>query len=334
MGKIKILDCTLRDGGYVNDWKFGRDTIRGISKEVPLTGVDIFEISFMRDEAFHEDRCVFPDIEHIAERVEKVPGVMYAAMIETGCLLPIERLSPRIPESLDLIRFIMWKNKMDLAYDYCKEIKKRGYELAVQPTRVDQYSLDDFRELILRFNDLEPFAIYIVDTFGLLSKKRLLEYVEVADRYLAPKIALGYHAHNNLQQAVGNAEAFIELGLERDIIVDASVRGIGRGAGNLPLEIIARYMNMNSERKFDIDRILQVADGYIDGISKEHPWGYSIPYYITATMASNPNYADLSVTNGLTARQMTEFLGGLSEMERIRYNPQNIIQYLEKNKGI
>ena len=247
MGKIQVMDCTLRDGGYLNDWKFGKETIYGVTREVPKTGVDIFELCFMRDQPFSEDRCVFSSVESMAGILNKVPGVKYAAMIETGCLLPIEMLSERRPDSIDLIRFIMWKNKMDLAYDYCRQVKEKGYDFCVQPTRTDQYSLEEFRDLILRFNELKPYGLYVVDTFGLFTKKRFLEYVEVADRYLNPDIALGYHAHNNLQQAVGNAQAFIELGLERDIIVDASVMGIGRGAGNLPLEIIGRYLNENGK---------------------------------------------------------------------------------------
>lgn len=332
MGKIQIMDCTLRDGGYLNDWKFGERTIKGVTREIPKTGVDIFELCFMRDEEVHADRCVFPTVETIAPILNKIPGVRYAAMIETGCLLPIEKLSKRIPESIDLIRFIMWKNKMDLAYDYCRQIKEKGYDFCVQPTRTDQYSLDEFRDMILRFNELKPYGLYIVDTFGLFTKKRFLEYVEVADRYLDKDIALGYHAHNNLQQAVGNAEAFVELGLDRDIIIDASVMGIGRGAGNLPLEIIGRYLNENIGERFDTDHILNIADEYIKEIYEERPWGYSVPYYLTATTGSNPNYADISLKYGLSVPQMKEFFESMEGMERIRFNPNNIVEYLKKKE--
>ena len=330
MGKIQVMDCTLRDGGYLNDWKFGKETIYGVTREVPKTGVDIFELCFMRDQPFSEDRCVFSSVESMAGILNKVPGVKYAAMIETGCLLPIEMLSERRPDSIDLIRFIMWKNKMDLAYDYCRQVKEKGYDFCVQPTRTDQYSLEEFRDLILRFNELKPYGLYIVDTFGLFTKKRFLEYVEVADRYLDPDLALGYHAHNNLQQAVGNAQAFIELGLERDIIVDASVMGIGRGAGNLPLEIIGRYLNENGIGEFDIDQILGISDTYIRKVYEEHPWGYSIPYYLTATMGCNPNYADSSLSQGLSVEQMREFFNWMPEMERIRFNPENVLKFLGK----
>lgn len=333
MGKIQVMDCTLRDGGYLNDWQFGKETIYGVTREVPKTGVNIFELCFMRDQPFSEDRCVFPTAESMVKVFQKVPGVQYAAMIETGCLLPIEMLCDRREDSVDLIRFIMWKNKMDLAYDYCRKLKEKGYDFCVQPTRTDQYSLDEFRDMILRFNELKPYGLYIVDTFGLFSKKRLLEYVEVADRYLDPEIALGYHAHNNLQQAVGNAEAFIELGLDRDIIVDASVMGIGRGAGNLPLEILGRYLNENKGAAFDIPHILEIADTYIRPIFKEHPWGYSLPYYLTATMGCNPNYADLSLEHGLSVEEMRSFFASMPEMEKIRFNKENILTYLQNREA-
>ena len=82
-GKIQVMDCTLRDGGYLNDWKFGKETIYGVTREVPKTGVDIFELCFMRDQPFSEDRCVFSSVESMAGILNKVPGVKYAAMIET-----------------------------------------------------------------------------------------------------------------------------------------------------------------------------------------------------------------------------------------------------------
>ena len=91
----------------------------------------------MRDQPFSEDRCVFSSVESMAGILNKVPGVKYAAMIETGCLLPIEMLSERRPDSIDLIRFIMWKNKMDLAYDYCRQVKEKGMtSVYSQPERI------------------------------------------------------------------------------------------------------------------------------------------------------------------------------------------------------
>lgn len=336
MRKISVLDCTLRDGGYVNDWCFGRDTMQGIGEEIVGTGVDIFEICFMRDEEFHDTRGVFPTVRDIRSVIPKKDGIKYAAMIETGCLLPIEMLEDRQADSIDIIRFIMWKDKMDLAYEYCKKVKEKGYEVFIQPTRVDQYSLDEFKDMILKFNTLDPDGLYIVDTFGCLDKGELLEYVKVADTYLKPDVMLGYHAHNNLLQAQENASAFLEYPTERDIILDASISGIGRGAGNLPLELLAKTLNEHYGKSFDLMKILAMADRYIEPIKENYSWGYNSWFYITALLRCNPNYAIFfAEKESFSIEDFYELLNRLTERDKIRFTKENAEKfYLEYQNKI
>lgn len=328
MKNITVLDCTLRDGGYVNNWKFGKKTITEVAKNVALSGVDIFEVSFMRDDKYDIDRCVFQDVETISSLIPKVEGVKYAAMIETGNLLPIDKISTRQNNYIDIIRFVTWKNKVKEAYDYCKELKYRGYEICVQPTRTDQYTIDEFKKLINTFNDIEPSAFYIVDTFGVMSKKILLEYVKAADEELSSDVAIGYHGHNNFQQVVGNAETFIEFPTKHKKYIDASILGIGRGAGNLPLEILYRYLNDFWGGSYNIDVIMDVAHKYINTIYDETPWGYNMPFFISANHGANPNYAIECSKRGMSNIEISEFLSSLDEFEKIRFSEDNIIRFL------
>lgn len=328
MKNITVLDCTLRDGGYVNDWNFGKETITEVAKNVALSGADIFEISFMRDEPYNVDRCVFPNMETIAQLIPKLEGVKYAAMIETGNLLPIEKISSKTDDFIDIIRFITWKNKVDMAYDYCKELKNRGYEICIQPTRTDQYNLEEFKKLINTFNDIEPLAFYIVDTFGVMSKRELLEYVKIADAELSSKTAIGYHGHNNLQQVVGNTEAFIEFPTKHEKYIDASILGIGRGAGNLPLEILYRYLNNYYGEKYNLDLILDVAHKHLNKIYQETPWGYNMPFFLTANHSANPNYAIECSKKGMTNTEISKFLSSLSDFEKIRFLESNVIDFI------
>ncbi len=318
MKDLTILDCTLRDGGYVNDWRFGLDTIKGVADEMPDSGIDIFEICFMRNEPYIPDRCIFPTPEQISLVLPR-KNVKYAVMIETGCLLPIENMPERQDNYVDYVRFVTWKNKLELAYDYSRTLKERGYNVCIQPTRIDQYNVEEFCDMIKMFNDISPSAIYIVDTFGTLTRRRLLEYVYAADKVLGPDVAIGYHAHNNFQQAIGNAEAFIDCNIDHPKFIDASVMGIGRGSGNLAMELLFRYLNIEYGGKYDTDKVIQVAEKYIEPIFKASPWGYRVPYYISAEAGANPNYAKRCMELDIPDTKIKEFINSLQGMDRIRY---------------
>lgn len=289
---VKVLDCTLRDGGYVNNWEFGYDSICNIVKKLEKTNVDIIELGFMRDEGYDKNRSVYSSAEQIKGIIgDKKTNIKYSALIEMANYFPLDKLEKNTGESIDLIRYSFWKRLMDDGYDYCRNIVEKGYELSVQPTRVEQYSLDDFKYMIQKFSELKPFAIYIVDTFGLLSKKDLLKYAEVADKYMDKNITLGYHAHNNMQQASANAIGLLEQKIDRNVIVDASVFGMGRGAGNLNLECITDYINKENNGKYILNNIYEIFDKYLKKDYDKYGWGYSMAYYIAASFECNPNYA-------------------------------------------
>ena len=289
---IKVLDCTLRDGGYVNNWKFGFENILTIIDKLQDSGVELIELGFMRDEDYNPDRAVFSNNSQIDALVKnKRQGIKYSVLIEMANYFPLEKLNFHTGNSIDLIRYSFWKRLLDDGYEYCKSIIEKGYKLSVQPTRVEQYSLEDFRYLVQKFGELKPYAIYIVDTFGLLSKKQLLEYAETADKYMDKNIALGYHAHNNMQQAFSNVTALLESNLDREIIIDGSVYGMGRGAGNLNLECILNYLNNEFNANYDLTPIYEIFDCCLKHDYEKYGWGYSMAYNIVAAFKCNPNYA-------------------------------------------
>ena len=334
MGKIMLLDCTLRDGGYINDWRFGEAAINETVEKMVSSGVDIFEIGFLKNEPYFKDRTVYNSVHQISSIISpKRNYLKYAAMIEVVNPLPIEQLEDRTYDTIDVIRVIVWKQLLQEGFVYCKGVVEKGYKLCVQPARVDQYSHDEFIEMIKLFNQLDPMAVYIVDSFGTQNKMALMEYIDHADKYLKEGIALGYHGHNNLQQAFGTAEAFVELGLDRDIIVDASIYGIGRGAGNLNLELFAKYLNEIKGKSYLIAPILEIYDRYVSKIYEECPWGYSLPFYLTALHRCNPNYASYyGIELNLTITEIDCILNNLSEEDRIIYKKENADRYLEDYK--
>ena len=328
MNKINLLDCTLRDGGYINDWAFGKKAIFDITDKMSSTGCEVVEIGFLKKESYNEDRCVFNSMEQVKKVIgKKKEGVNYAVMCEVVNPLPLDLLEPADEESADIIRVIVWKTKHDKdgnvvdalkeGYEYCKGIVEKGYKLCVQPARVDQYSHEEFADTVKMFRELNPLAIYVVDSWGTQNAEELLQYMHIADKNMPSNIRLGYHGHNNMMQALSVAQAMIKEKFNREIMIDASVYGIGRGAGNLNIEIIAKYMNEHYGKNYDVLPMLQVYEEYVKDIYAVEQWGYSVPYYLTAKYNCNPAYARDFKKYSLS--KIINIIGSLSEIDKIIY---------------
>ena len=108
---------------------------------------------------------------------------------------------------------------------------------------------------------------------------------------MAPGIRLGFHGHNNLQLAFSNAQVLGQIQTKRQLLLDSSVYGMGRGAGNLPTELIARYIDQNIASRYDVSLVMDVYDQHIADIRRKHQWGYSMAYHIAAVHVCHPNYA-------------------------------------------
>lgn len=330
MGKLKILDCTLRDGGYINNWRFGEAAIKDICEQNTAAGADILEVGFLRDIKEDKDTAVFSSMDSLQGFIgEKNPAIQYALMAEMANPFPHEKISARSSHSFDILRYTFWKRCLNEGWEYCRMIKNKGYDLCVQPTRVEQYNIADFQDMIIRFGSLEPCAIYIVDTFGLLTKDMLKWYADIADRFLPEKVALGYHAHNNMQQAFSNAVAFQELNLDRDIIIDVSAFGMGRGAGNLNSEIFLNYLNENCGGQYNIMPIYAVWDKWLKDIYDKNKWGYTLYYLISAYYKGNPEWASYFMRNKFSVVDADRIMKSIPYEERIIFSEEKARMYSE-----
>ena len=329
MRKISLLDCTLRDGGYVNDWNFGEETIKGFGRKIAQTGIEAYEVGFIKGDKFNPNRSVFPNIETIIEMIQpKSSGMLYIGMLDMSAPIPLDRLIPYDGTSIDGIRVIFKKEKIDEAYTYCAKIKELGYWLSVNFVGTDQYSDEEFIHGIEMFNDLMPDAMSIVDSFGLIRRKQFLRLAYLADNNMAEGIALAYHAHNNLQQAMGNAEALVEMNLKRDLIIDACVFGMGRGAGNLNLELFAEYMNENYDTHYRIEPMLEIMDEYLNEIYNSKFWGYSLPLYLSASTGCHPNFAIyLAEKDSLSVKSFNELLKGIPDEDKPKFSKELAEKY-------
>ena len=323
MDNIKILDCTLRDGGYVNDFLFGKNVITKIIDQLTNANIDIIECGFLEDCVYNEETSIFNCVEQIRSFIpSNRRNSMYVAMACFG-EYSLENLSNYDGNSIGGIRVTFHHNEVDDALEYCKQIKQKGYKLFIQPVGTTAYSDEDLIFLIKKVNEIQPYAFYLVDTLGLMSQEDILRMSYLINHNLDIRISLGFHSHNNLQLSFSNCQTLLQLKTERGIFLDSSVYGMGRGAGNLNTELIANYVNTNKNKshRYEIEPLLEIIDEFIIQIKEKYTWGYSVPYYLAAVNGCHPNYASyLSNKQTLPIKAISKILRMIESEKRSLFN--------------
>lgn len=291
MNRICILDCTLRDGGYINDFSFGSYAIRSIIQKLTQAGIDIIECGFLQSGCTDSDKSLFASVEQIKKYLPlKKTASMYVAMIQYG-KISNEEISVCDGKSITGIRLTFHEHEMDDAFTLGQQLMDKGYKVFMQPVGTTTYTDDALLKLIGRINELRPFAFYMVDTLGTLYKSDLLRMFYLIDHNLKKNIVLGFHSHNNLQLSFANAQELLQINCNRSIVIDTSVYGMGRGAGNLCTELVTQYINENFVIRYNNISVLEIIDQFIKPLTLKFSWGYDIAYYISSTIRCHPNYA-------------------------------------------
>lgn len=332
MGKIKVLDCTLRDGGYCNQWNFGYKNIKRILNGLTEADIDIVECGFLTNAViYHKDFTKYTNMNEINVILpQKRDKKLYVCMINYG-EFDIVDLPAAHTASVDGFRIAFHKKDMNAALELCRQVKDLGYKVFIQAMVSLTYSDEEFLTLIKNVNKLEPYSFYIVDSFGVMKKNDLIRLFYLVDHNLNPNISVGYHSHNNLQLAYANAQALVNIRTTRDLIIDTSIFGMGRGAGNLNTELFIEYLNDNFGSKYFLKPILALMDEIIDKFYQKNYWGYSLPNYLSAKHNTHPNYAKfLDEKKTLTIENMDEIFELIEEPKRFEFDQKYIQQLYEE----
>lgn len=292
MNNIQILDCTLRDGGYCNEWAFGLENTKRIISGLVDSNVEIIECGFLSNKDKYDSEVTkFNSVEEIAEVIPKNrQGKYFVAMMNYG-EFDVEDLPECDNASINGIRVAFHKKDMEQALGACESVKNKGYLVFVQAMVSLNYSDEEFLDLIRRTNKLSPKAFYIVDSFGTMKSKDLIRLFYVVEHNLNENISIGFHSHNNMQLAYSNAQSLVSLPTNRNLIIDSSIFGMGRGAGNLNTELFLEFLNENVGAHYNVKPLLVIIDEILSYFYSKKFWGYSLPNYISATHGAHPNYA-------------------------------------------
>lgn len=323
MGKKLLLDCTIRDGGYVNDWKFGHNNLISIYERLIDSDVDYIELGFLDDRRpFDIDRSIMPDtdcMEKIYGSVDK-KGKKVLGMIDYGTC-SIDHIKPASESYLDGIRVIYKKHLRVEALDFCRQLKELGYIVFSQLVSVTSYTDEEMLDLIRLANEAKPDAVSMVDTYGLMHQNNLMHFIDLLDKGLNPDIALGYHGHNNFQMGYANCIAMLAYETDRTMLVDGTLYGMGKSAGNAPIELIAMHMNQKYGTNYNIPQMLEAIDSNIMNFYQPSTWGYNLFFYLAASNDCHPNYvADLMNKKTLSIKSINELLSRLQGEKKLLYD--------------
>lgn len=287
---IKVFDCTIRDGGLVNNYHFTDEFVKAHYETCVAAGVDYMEIgknvspTIMSVEEYGPwNFCKEEDIRRIVG--ENKTNMKIAVMADIGRSLK-EELIPKSESVVDMIRIATYIHQIPAAIELIEDAHAKGYETTVNIMAISKSFDDELDEVLAQLSKTNVDVIYIADSFGSFYPEQIKK---LTDKYLkvAQKVGkkIGIHAHNNLQLAYANT---LEAMIYGTSFLDVTISGLGRGAGNCPLELLIGFLK---NPKYKLMPVLKFIEEFIVPLEKELDWGYSIPYMLTGQLNEHPRAA-------------------------------------------
>ena len=332
MKNVRLLDCTLRDGGRIIKCAFPDEEIKQIATKLANAKIDIVEVGFLRDHRdvhYNGNSTFFTDVEQIKPFVDKSKKCMYVAFIDYG-MFDFDSLKPYDGTSVDGMRVGFTKkdfiNSLPDIIEKLKIVKKQGYQLFIQGVNSLSYNDKEFLNLIDLVNEMQPSGFGMVDTYGAMYVDDVTRIYTLIDHNLNEDIAIDFHSHNNYQLSFAFAQEVIKLSNgKRQIVLDCTLNGMGNCAGNLNTELIADYMVRKLNYDYELDNILDIIDEHIYDYAKKYQWGYSIPALMAGIYKSHPNNVTyLTEKFRLDTKDIKYIMSMIDAQTRQRYDYDNI----------
>jgi 4-hydroxy 2-oxovalerate aldolase len=289
--EIKVLDCTIRDGGLMNNHQFADEFVKAVYTACVESGVDYMEVGYKASrkvivpgEYGPWKYCTEEDLRRIVG--DNPSALKLSIMADAERTDYKEDILPKKDSVIDMIRVATYISQIPTALEIVKDAHDKGYETTVNlmaVSTVREYELDEGLELLAKS---ETKAIYVVDSFGSLYSEQIhylmrkyLGYCRQAGK------DVGIHAHNNLQLAFANTIEAIVLGAN---MLDATMAGLGRGAGNCPLELLIGFLH---NPKYNLLPILQCVQHVVEPMRSKLLWGPDLAYMLTGFLNEHPRAA-------------------------------------------
>jgi len=306
--KIKVLDCTIRDGGLINNHEFDDRFVREVYKALSAAGVDYMEIGYKNSKRLFNPKefgkwkfCDDEDIKKIMDGIKS--NTKISVMVDVD-RVDIEDIKPKKQSPVDMIRVATYIKEIDKAIFLANHFSDKGYETTINIMAISKALDNEINEALHQLEEeCKAQVIYIVDSFGSLYQETT-EFLIKKAKHICKTKEIGIHAHNNQQLAFGNT---IEAIIHDANFIDATIYGLGRAAGNCPLELVLGFLK---NPKFDIRPILDAISKEFIPLREKIEWGYIIPYAITGILDEHPRAA-MALRNSHNKENYREFYESL-----------------------
>ncbi|MGN0367082.1 MAG: aldolase catalytic domain-containing protein [Suilimivivens sp.] len=334
MKNVRVLDCTLRDGGRIINCEFPDSEIKEITAQLARAKIDIIEVGFLRDcreVNYIGNSTFFTSVNQITPFLDKShSNVIYTAFIDYG-MFDFDNLEPYDGSSIDAIRLGFTKKNYDESKEdiirCAKIIIEKGYKIFIQGVNSLSYTDRELLELVDMVNEIHPYSFGIVDTYGAMYVDDVDRLYGLIDHNMLADICINFHSHNNYQLSFAFAQEIIKLSSTgtRQIIVDGTLGGMGKVAGNLNTELIVDYLVRKKQYDYELDDIFDLLDDYIYKYSLKFKWGYSTSAMMAGIYKSHPNNVIyLTEKFRLESKDIGKLLSMIEPEKRQRYDYDNI----------
>ena len=339
---MKLLDCTMRDGGYINTWHFTDECVSECYNALNNTGFDYVEIGFQNKceeyagnisgkwrYCYEDDLC----------KVIKNKRAKVACMIDYKNR-DLSRILNKNESIVDMIRIAFHKFEFDGAMNLIKELKKKGYEVCANAMATMNYTKDELNKLVNCSIEANADYLYIADSYGCMYPDKLEKIIKDIKNIINEKkssLKIGVHLHNNQQNGLANAIKCIEMNID---ILDSTVFGMGRGAGNLASEILSSYLSKTNKKKMNLLPLYQFAQKYIVPmyLNNQHAvtnWGYSIFHLVGSHFDCHPHIigklCELKIFN---IKLIYNICNDLKQNnDNMYFELDTLLKYLQKHKN-
>jgi 4-hydroxy 2-oxovalerate aldolase len=293
---IKVLDCTIRDGGLMNNWDFSVEQVRKIYHALWAAGVDYMEIGYRHDKAmfppeksgvwrYSDDDTIRSVIDHVPE-VPNRERPKISVMADIGKSVESDFTVPASESGIDLVRFATYAKDADKAKHFAEHCHALGFETSINLMAISHCTEFELHEALEAMVEAPVSTIVIIDSFGSLYSEQIHYLIQKYQKYIGDKkIDIGVHMHNNMQLAFANTIEGIIRGALR---VDGTLYGMGRGAGNCTTELLLSFLK---NPKYDVRPLLDVVSEIMLPLREKVEWGYLIPYLVTGALDEHPRGA-------------------------------------------
>ena len=302
--ELETLDCTIRDGGYLNNWKFSDEQVVNCFRAGSESGFDYVELGFRSSKKKFDDNkygkwlfCLEEDLEMVRKSVTNASKISIMVRPEN---VEIENFVTSQNSVIDMIRVVITDpSYIRKACNYANELKSLGYTIGLNPIRIDSYSERELRNYFSNISEYEPEVDYffIADTYGSMDSKKISQLISIYnDEFLSKQkknIKLGFHGHNNLQDAMLKATSAMKMGFR---MLDSCMFGLGRGPGNLCSELLIGELQKINSEKYSVLPLLKFINEFIHSYKNNTKnlldCRYNLIYVMTGLLTIHPDYGE------------------------------------------